>query len=119
MAVLQAIGWAWGHIREQVLVENLALAVTGALFGIVSALLIAASMGHVSVTFDLPWDFSSTPHFIPSAALNRTQTIAEPIVVTWASVGVAILGSILISALAAISVLARPQARPWSLLHSE
>lgn len=119
MAVLQAIGWSWEHIREQVLVENLALAIAGALLGIACTLLIAASLGHVSVTFDLPWDFSSTPHFIPSAALNRTQTIAEPISVSWVSTGVAIFGSIFISALAAISVLARPQARPWSLLHGE
>ena len=34
MAILQAIGWSWRHIGEQVLIENLALAVIGTAAGL-------------------------------------------------------------------------------------
>ena len=71
MAILQAIGWSWRHIGEQVMIENLALAVIGTAAGLAVALLVVLSLGHISVTVDLPWDLSSTPHFIPTATLDR------------------------------------------------
>ena len=119
MAILQAIGWSWRHIREQVLVENFALAVIGTAAGLVLALVIVLALGHVSVTVDLPWDLSSTPHFIPQATLNRTRTITAPISIAWLTAGVAMAASLLISVLAVLVVLAMPRAQPWSLLRSE
>ena len=119
MAVLQAIGWSWRHIRQQVLIENLALAIAGTAAGLLVALVVAGALGHVSVTVDLPWDLSSTPHFIPDAAINRTQTITTPISISWLIAALATVGSLSISAVAALIVLAVPPAQPWSLLHGE
>lgn len=119
IAILQAIGWSWRHIREQVLVENFALAVIGAAAGFAVALAVVLALGHVSVTVDLPWDLSSTPHFIPQATLNRTQTISAPLSIPLLTASAAIAGSIAISVLAVLAVLAMPRPQPWSLLHSE
>ncbi len=119
MAILQAIGWSWRHIREQVLVENFALAVIGTVAGLVLALAVVLALGHVSVTVDLPWDLSSTPHFIPQATLNRTQTITAPLSIPLLIASVATAGSILISLFAVLAVLALPRPQPWSLLHGE
>ena len=119
MAVLQAVGWSWRHIREQVLVENLALAVVGTAAGLVVAAVVALALGHVTVTVDLPWDLSSTPHFIPSATVDRTQVITAPIAVSWSMAALATVGGVVVSALAAFAVLALPRPQPWSLLRSE
>ena len=119
MAILQAIGWSWRHIREQVLVENFALAVLGTAAGLLLGVVVVLALGHVSVTVDLPWDLSSTPHFIPQATLNRTQTITVPVSVAWLTAGVAMAASLLISVLAVLVVLAMPRPQPWSLLRSE
>ena len=119
MAILQAIGWSWRHIREQVLVENFALAVIGTVAGLVLALVVVLALGHVSVTVDLPWDLSSTPHFIPQATLNRTETITAPVSIAWLTAGVAMAASLLISVLAVLVVLAMRRPQPWSLLRSE
>jgi len=119
MAVLQAVGWPWRRIREQVLIENLVLAAGGAVAGLLLALAVMRGLGHVSVTVDLPWDLSSTPHFIPEATINRSQTIAAPIAVAWPMGALAAGGSILIGALAALGVLALPRPQPWASLRSE
>ena len=89
MAILQAIGWSWRHIREQVLIENLALAIIGTAAGLVLALVVVLALGHVSVTVDLPWDLSSTPHFIPQATIDRTQTITAPMSISWLTAALA------------------------------
>lgn len=119
MAILQAIGWSWRHIGEQVVIENLALAVIGTAAGFAVALVIVLALGHVSVTFDLPWDLSSTPHFIPTATINRTQTITAPMSISWATAGIATASSLVISLLAVLAVLALPRPQPWSLLRAE
>ena len=119
MAVLQAIGWSWRHIRQQVLIENTALAVAGTATGLVLALVVALAFGHISVTVDLPWDLSSTPHFIPEAALDRTQTITAPVSISGTMAALAAAGSLAISVLAAMAVLALPRPHPWSLLRGE
>jgi putative ABC transport system permease protein len=119
MAVLQAIGWTWRQIRRQVLIENVALAIAGTAAGLILAFVIAAVLGHISVTIDLPWDLSSTPHFIPQAAIDRTQTITAPVSISWPMATLTAAGGILISVLAALAVLALPQPRPWALLRSE
>ncbi len=119
MAILQAIGWSRRHIGEQVLIENLALAVIGTVAGFAIALVVVLSLGHISVTVDLPWDLSSTPHFIPTAAINRTQTITAPISISWLTAGIAAAGSLAISLLAVVAVLALPRPQPWSLLRAE
>ena len=119
MAILQAIGWSWRHIREQVLVENFALAVIGTVAGLVLAAVVVLALGHVSVTVDLPWDLSSTPHFIPQATLDRTQTISAPVSIAWLTAGVAMAAGILVSVLAVLTVLAMRRPQPWSLLRSE
>ena len=118
MAVLQAIGWPWRHIRRQVLIENGLLAIAGIALGILAALAITGMLGHISVTLDLPWDLSSTPHFIPEATLNRTQTITVPIGIPWQAAAIAAGGSLFVGLAAAVLLLtSAPQ--PWSLLHSE
>jgi len=119
MAILQAIGWSWRHIRHQVLIENLALAVMGTAAGIVIALVVVLALGHISVTVDLPWDLSSTPHFIPQAAINRSQTITSPLSISWLTASIAAAGSILISMVAVLAVLALRQPQPWSMLRAE
>ena len=119
MAILQAIGWSWRHIGEQVVIENLALAVIGTAAGLAVALVVVLSLGHISVTVDLPWDLSSTPHFIPTATINRTQTITAPISISWLTAGIATAGSLAISLLAVLAVLVLPRAQPWSLLRAE
>jgi len=119
MAILQAIGWSWRHIGEQVLIENLALAVIGTAVGLALAFVVVLALGHVSVTVDLPWDLSSTPHFIPAATINRTQTISAPLSIPWSTAAIATAGSLAISLLAVLGVLALPRPQPWSLLRAE
>jgi lipoprotein-releasing system permease protein len=119
MAILQAIGWSWGHIGEQVVIENLALAVIGTVAGLALAFVVVLALGHVSVTVDLPWDLSSTPHFIPAATINRTQTITAPLSIPWSTAAIATAGSVAISLLAVLAVLALPRPQPWSLLRAE
>ncbi len=119
MAILQAIGWSRRHIGEQVLIENLALAVIGTAAGLAAALVVVASLGHIAVTVDLPWDLSSTPHFIPTAAINRTQTITAPISISWLAAGIAAASSLAISLLAVLAVLTLPRPQAWSLLRAE
>jgi ABC-type antimicrobial peptide transport system permease subunit len=119
MAILQAIGWSWRHIGEQVMIENLALAVIGTAAGLAVALLVVLSLGHISVTVDLPWDLSSTPHFIPTATLDRTQVITAPISVSWLTAAIAVAGSLAISLFAVLAVLVLPRPQPWSLLRAE
>jgi len=119
MAVLQAIGWPWPRIRQQVLIENAALAIAGVMIGLLLAMSIAAALGNISVTLDLPWDLSSTPHFIPEATLDRTQTISVPMTITWQAAAIAACGSLFVAIVAARILLASPPLQPWSLLRSE
>ena len=119
MAVLQAIGWPWKHIRRQVLIENGMLALAGVALGVLAAVAIAAALGHISVTLDLPWDLSSTPHFIPEATLDRTQTITVPISVPWETAALAAIGGLVVTLGAAFALAASPPSQPWSLLRSE
>ena len=119
MAILQAIGWSWRHIGEQVMIENVALAVIGTMAGLAVATMVVLSLGHISVSVDLPWDLSSTPHFIPTATLDRTQVITAPISVSWLTAGIAVTGSLAISLLAVLAVLVLPRPQPWSLLRAE
>ena len=119
MAILQAIGWSWRQIRQQVLIENSALAIIGTAAGVALALVVAVAVGHVSVTVDLPWDLSSTPHFIPQAAIDRTQIITAPVLISWSVAALTTAGGVLISVSAALAVLALPRPWPWSLLRSE
>lgn len=119
LAVLQAIGWPWRVVRRQVLLENGMLALAGVLLGVVLAVAIAALLGHISVTLDLPWDLSSTPHFIPEATLDRTQTVTVPISVPWESAAIAAIGGLAVSLAAAFAFAASAPPQPWSLLRSE
>jgi ABC-type lipoprotein release transport system permease subunit len=119
IAVLQAIGWPWRTIRRQLLTENLVLAVLGAGAGILAALAVALALGHISITIDLPWDLSSTPHFIPSAAINRTQTISAAVQLSWPIAAAAAAGGVLIGLLTAYAALALPRPEPWTSLRSE
>ena len=119
LAVLQAIGWRWRHIRRQVLIENSLLAIAGVALGLLAAVGIAGMLGHISVTLDLPWDLSSTPHFIPEATLDRTQTVTVPITLPWEAAALAAGGSLVVGLAAALALLASAPPQPWSLLRSE
>ena len=119
LAVLQAIGWPWQRIRQEVLIENGVLALAGVLLGVVVAVLLTFVLGSVSVTIDLPWDLSSTPHFIPEATLDRTQTITVPIAIPWLAAAVAGIGGLVVALAVAAMLVASPPRQPWSLLRSE
>lgn len=119
LAVLQAVGWPWRRIRRQVLIENGMLALAGVVLGVLVAVAIAAALGHISVTLDLPWDLSSTSHFIPEATLDRTQTITVPISVPWETAALAAIGGLVVALGAAFTLAASPPPQPWSLLRSE
>lgn len=119
MAVLQAVGWPWRRIREQVLLENALLALAGAALGVLAAVAIAAALGQISITLDLPWDLSSTPHFIPEATRDRTQTITVPIAVPWEMAAIAAGGGFAVAIAAALLLATSPPPQPWSLLRSE
>jgi hypothetical protein len=71
------------------------------------------------VTIEFPWDLSSTPHFIPTATLDRTQTITVPITIPWEAATIAVGGSLLAALISALALLVSPPPQPWSLLHSE
>jgi ABC-type antimicrobial peptide transport system permease subunit len=119
MVVLQAIGWRWNSIRGQVLIENALLAAAGAVIGLVVALVAVAIMGGVSVTIEFPWDLSSTPHFIPDATLDRTQTVVVPVAIPWGAAAIAGAGALVVSLAAALGFLASAPTNPWSALRSE
>jgi lipoprotein-releasing system permease protein len=119
LAVLQAIGWPWRRIRQQVLIENGVLALVGVLLGVAIAVLVTLVLGSVSVTIDLPWDLSSTPHFIPEATIDRTQTITVPIAIPWLAAAVAAMGGLMVATLVAAFLVATPPRQPWALLRSE
>jgi putative ABC transport system permease protein len=119
LAILQAVGWPWSRIRQQVLIENGLLALAGILLGVVVAVLVALALGSVSVTIDLPWDLSSTPHFIPEATLDRTQTITVPIAIPWLAATVAAFGGLIVALAVAAALTASPPRQPWALLRSE
>jgi putative ABC transport system permease protein len=119
LAVLQAIGWPWRRIRQQVLLENGVLALVGVLLGVAIAVLVTLVLGSVSVTIDLPWDLSSTPHFIPEATIDRTQTTTVPIAVPWLAAAVAAMGGLIVAILVAAFLVATPSRQPWALLRSE
>jgi putative ABC transport system permease protein len=119
MAVLEAVGWTRRQIKRQVILENTVLAGIGSIAGIVLAVLIARLMGGIEISINLPWDLSSTPHFLPDAKLDRTQIVNMPLDISPSLMAIAGLGGIvvgLVSALIATS-LKRPQ--PWTLLCSE
>ena len=119
LAVLQAIGWPWRRIRQQVLIENGVLALIGVLLGVAIAVLVTLALGSVSVTIDLPWDLSSTPHFIPEATIDRTQTITAPIAVPWLAAIGAAAGGLIVALVVAAFLVATPQRQPWALLRRE
>jgi putative ABC transport system permease protein len=119
MAVLQAVGWPWRRIREQIVLENALLAAAGVAIGVLAAVAIAAALGQISVTLDLPWDLSSTPHFIPEATRDRTQTITVPIAVPWETAAIAAAGGLVVALAAALVLTVSPPPQPWSLLRSE
>jgi ABC-type antimicrobial peptide transport system permease subunit len=102
-----------------VLIENGLLAMIGVAFGILAALAIASLLGHISVTLDLPWDLSSTPHFIPEATLDRTQTVSVPITISWQAAAIAATGGLFVGLAAAFLLLRSPPPQPWSLLRTE
>ena len=119
MAVLAAIGWNKHQVKWQVILENTVLAVLGSLGGVVLAVIIARLIGGIEISIQLPWDLSSTPHFLPAAKLDRNQIVNLPLEISPALMAIAGLGGVaigLVSALIATS-LKRPQ--PWTLLCSE
>jgi hypothetical protein len=71
------------------------------------------------VTVELPWDLSSTPHFIPEATLDRTQTITVPIALPWQTAAFAGIGGIAVALASAFALARSAPAHPWSLLRSE
>jgi len=79
MAVLQAVGWNKRQINRQIVLENALLAAIGSLGGLLLALLIAQIVGGIEITIELPWDLSSTPHFLPDATLDRTEIVTAPL----------------------------------------
>ena len=120
MAILQAIGWSWRHIGEQVLIENLALAVIGTAAGLPLALVVVLGArarlgdGRSALGSELDAAFHSDGHDQPDANHYRADCRshgsppASPVPAAWRSA---------CSPFLPFSLLPRPQ--PWSLLRAE
>jgi len=119
MAVLEAVGWTRSQIKWQVVLENTVLAVLGSVGGILLALLIARLMGGIEISIDLPWDLSSTPHFLPDAKLDRTAIVNLPLEISPSLMAIACLGGIAVGLLSAIIATSLKRPQPWALLCSE
>lgn len=119
MALLSALGWRSHHIRNQVVLENTALAIIGAIIGLLLAVAIAQMMGGIEITIDLPWDLSSTPHFLPEATLDRTERVTAPISMPWQLLTAAGVGGVLVGFAAALIAASMKRPQPWSLLSGE
>lgn len=119
MAVLQAIGWTWERVRGQLVFENTALALAGSAIGLALALGVAWALGGIEVTIELPWDLSSTPHFLPEATVDRRQHVSVPLDLPWQVMVAAGGGGVLVGLLAAVVSLATGRPQPWPLLRSE
>jgi len=119
MAVLEAIGWTRGQIKGQVILENLVLAVLGSIAGVALALIIARLSGGIQISIDLPWDLSSTPHFLPGAKLDRTQIVTMPLEVSPALMAIAGIGGVLVGVASALIATSLKRPQPWTLLCSE
>ncbi len=119
MALLSALGWRSQHIRSQVVLENTTLAIIGAIVGLLLAVAIARMMGGIEITIDLPWDLSSTPHFLPESMPDRSERVTAPISMPWQLLTAAGVGGVLVGIVSALimSSIKRPQ--PWSLLSGE
>jgi len=76
---LSAIGWRRSAIRSQVILENTVLAIIAVVAGLALAAIVAWLAGGIEITIDLPWDLSSTPHFLPEATLERSQVVFAPL----------------------------------------
>ncbi len=119
MAVLRAIGWTRRQIARQVILENTVLAVLGSLGGILLALIIARLSGGIEITINLPWDLSSTPHFLPEATRDRSQIVNMPLDISPSLIAIAGLGGIAVGFLAASIATALKRPQPWTLLGAE
>ena len=119
MAVLEAVSWNERQIKGQVILENTVLAVLGSIAGIVLAVIVARLIGGIEITIDLPWDLSSTPHFLPDAKLDRTQIVNMPLEISPGLLAIAGLGGVLIGFLAALIATSLKRPQPWTLLCSE
>lgn len=119
MAVLQAVGWSWRRVRRQVVFENGALALAGSAIGLALAVTAVAGIGGIEVTIEMPWDLSSTPHFIPDATLDRRQTVTMPLAMPWSVMLAAGSGAVLVGLAAALAALSTRRPQPWPLLRGE
>jgi len=119
MAVLAAVGWSKSQIKWQVVLENTVLAVLGSFGGILLAVIIARLMGGIEISIDLPWDLSSTPHFLPDAKLDRTAIVHLPLEISPSLMAIASLGGIAVGLLSAIIATSLKRPQPWALLCSE
>jgi putative ABC transport system permease protein len=119
MAVLAAVGWTPSQIKWQVVLENTVLAVLGSLGGVALALLIARLTGGIEISIDLPWDLSSTPHFLPDAKLDRTAIVNLPLEIPPRLMALACFGGIAVGLLSAIIATSLKRPQPWTLLCSE
>ena len=119
MAVLEAIGWTRHQIKWQVILENTLLAVLGSGGGILLAVVIARLTGGIEITIDLPWDLSSTPHFLPDAKLDRTQVVNMPLEISPSLMAIAGVGGVVVGLVSAIIATSMKRPQPWTLLCSE
>jgi putative ABC transport system permease protein len=119
MAVLEAIGWNRRQINRQVILENVILAVLGSLAGVVLAVVIARLSGGIQISIDLPWDLSSTPHFLPGAKLDRTQIVNMPLEISSGLMAITGIGGVLVGLVSAVIATSLKRPQPWTLLCSE
>ncbi len=119
MAVLQAVGWPWRAIRRQIIAENTVLAVIGTCIGLILAASAAYAIGSISVTMELPWDLSSTPHFLPDATMDRRQIATVPVELPWQLLLMSGVGAVVVGIASAIFALSGRRSQPWPLLRGE
>ncbi len=116
VAVLQGLGWPWSAIRMQLVAETLVLAGFGALLGTVGALAVLVFVGAIDIAIDLPWDITSTPHFLAEAQVNRQQLVSIPLEVPIPAMAATWAAAVATSALAVLIAVGRARASPWHAL---
>jgi len=119
LAMLQAIGWRWSRVRTQVILENTVLALIGSAAGLALALLTTHIICGIEIVIDYPWDLSATPHFLPEATLDRSQTVTAPLQMGWWLLLTTSVGGVLVGMATAAVAVSIGRRHPWPQLCSD
>jgi lipoprotein-releasing system permease protein len=120
LAIMRAVGWRRQDVMVQLWSEAVALALAGALIGVVLAAAAIGVMRLSTVTIPVPWELAPSPHFLPGGARAVAVTILFPAHLT---PGLLVWAVVLAAAGASLVGLWLPgriaQIRPAEVLRSE